>query len=89
MGTINTVSFLVKLRWKIVDCILFPVLDWCRFTVKLFVFQFFYTVYNDFVGLRVSDGKVCAAAMLPMQTFAFEEQRASIDEMKKKPWARD
>ncbi|KAF1770643.1 hypothetical protein GCK72_002464 [Caenorhabditis remanei] len=73
MGTINTLAYLIKLRWKMIDCVLFPVLDW---------------FYNDFIGLRVADGKVSAAAILPMQTFAFEKQKASMDEMKKKPWVR-
>uniref|UniRef100_A0A1I7T1A7 Esterase n=1 Tax=Caenorhabditis tropicalis TaxID=1561998 RepID=A0A1I7T1A7_9PELO len=73
MGTINTLAYLIKLRWKSIDCVLFPVLDW---------------FYNDFVGLRVADGKVSAAAILPMQTFAFEKQKASMDEMRKKPWVR-
>ncbi|CAO4361812.1 unnamed protein product [Caenorhabditis nigoni] len=73
MGTINTLAYLIKLRWKAIDSVLFPVLDW---------------FYNDFVGLRVADGKVSAAAILPMQTFAFDKQKVSMDEMKKKPWVR-
>uniref|UniRef100_A0A8R1DXE5 AB hydrolase-1 domain-containing protein n=1 Tax=Caenorhabditis japonica TaxID=281687 RepID=A0A8R1DXE5_CAEJA len=44
--------------------------------------------YNDLVGLRVADGKVSAAAILPMQTFAFEKQKEWVDDMRKKPWIR-
>lgn len=46
-------------------------------------------VYNDVVGLRVADGKVSAAAILPMRTFAFAEQKVSIDGLKRKPWVFD
>ncbi|CAI2320761.1 unnamed protein product [Caenorhabditis sp. 36 PRJEB53466] len=73
MTFINTLAFLIKLRCRAIDCFLFPILDW---------------FYNDVVGLRVADGKVSAAAVLPMQTFAFAQQKATIDEMRSRPWIR-
>ncbi|EGT54909.1 hypothetical protein CAEBREN_03071 [Caenorhabditis brenneri] len=69
MGTINFIISLIKRHNPTINMILHPILHW---------------FYNNVIGLRVSHGKVAAAAILPMQTFAFDEQKLSIDDLKGK-----
>lgn len=73
MGTINFIISLIKRHNPTINMILHPILHW---------------FYNNVIGLRVSHGKVAAAAILPMQTFAFDEQKLSIDDLKNKPGIR-
>ncbi|ULT79506.1 hypothetical protein L3Y34_010243 [Caenorhabditis briggsae] len=70
MGAINFIISLIKRHNPTINMILHPILHW---------------FYNDVIGLRVSHGKVAAAAILPMQTFAFDEQKLNIDDLKNKP----
>lgn len=70
MGTINFIISLIKQHNKTINKVLHPILHW---------------FYNNIIGLRVSHGKVAAAAILPMQTFAFDQQKLSIDDVRRKP----
>ncbi|EFO96768.1 hypothetical protein CRE_17215 [Caenorhabditis remanei] len=70
MGTINFIISLIKRHNNTINAILHPILHW---------------FYNNVIGLRVSHGKVAAAAILPMQTFAFDQQKQSIDDLRQKP----
>uniref|UniRef100_A0A1I7SZU7 Hydrolase_4 domain-containing protein n=1 Tax=Caenorhabditis tropicalis TaxID=1561998 RepID=A0A1I7SZU7_9PELO len=70
IGTINFIISLIKRHNTAINWILHPILHW---------------FYNNIIGLRVSHGKVAAAAILPMQTFAFDQQKLSIDDIRQKP----
>lgn len=73
MNTIKFIISMIKRHNPTINTILHPILHW---------------FYNNVIGLRVSHGKVAAAAILPMQTFAFDEQKLSIDDLKRKPKVR-
>ncbi|CAI5456393.1 unnamed protein product [Caenorhabditis angaria] len=70
MGVIEFLGNLIKLNSRLINYFLHPLLDY---------------FYNKIVGLRVANGAVAAAAILPLRTFAFDEQAKSIDEVRTYP----
>ncbi|CAB3410126.1 unnamed protein product [Caenorhabditis bovis] len=66
IGVINSAAYLVKLNNPIMNMILHPLLN------------FF---YNNMVGLRVPNGAVAAAAILPLTTFYFDRQTEYIEKI--------